>query len=113
YGGVPPFDKVKVADLKPALEGAMAEQLAEIEKITSNSAAPTFENTIAAMERSGHTLSRVAIVYGIWGSNMSTPEFRAVESEMDPKLAAFGDKITQNDALFKRIEAVYNSPAKA
>ena len=110
YGGVPPFDKVTIDDFKPALEAAMAEQLAEIDKTTADKAAPTFENTIAAMERSGHTLARAQIIYGIWGSNMSTPEFRAVESEMDPKLAGFNDKITQNEALFNRIEAVYNSP---
>jgi peptidyl-dipeptidase Dcp len=112
YGGIPPFDKIKVEDFKPALEGAMAEQLTEIDKITLDKAAPTFENTIAAMERSGHALARAQVIYGIWGSNMSTPEFRTVESEMDPKLAGFSDKITQNEALFKRIEAVYNSPEK-
>ena len=113
HGGVPAFDKVKVSDLKPALESAMAESLAEIEKIAGDPAAPTFENTIAAFERTGRTLDRVQTVYGIWGSNMSSPEFRAVESEMDPKLAGFYDKITQNAALFKRIETVYNSTEKA
>ena len=49
YGGIPPFDKVKVADFKPALETAMAENLAEVDKIASNSEPPTFENTIAAI----------------------------------------------------------------
>ena len=113
YGGVPPFDKVQVSDFKPALEAAMAENLAEIDRIAANPAAPTFENTIAAMERTGQTLDRVSVIYGIWGANLSTPEYQAVEAEMDPKLAAFNDKITQNEALFKRIEAVYNSPEKA
>src|SRR5215218_2143734 len=113
HGGVPAFDKVKVADLKPALEAAMAENLAEIDKIAGNSAAPTFENTIAELERTGRTLDRVQTIYGIWGSNMSAPEFRTIENEMDPKLAAFADKITQNEALFKRIETVYNSPEKS
>lgn len=112
-GGVPPFDRVKVADFKPALETAMAENRAEIDKIAANPEAPTFENTIAAMERGGKMLDRVSTIYGIWSSNLSTPEFRAVEEEMDPALAAFTDKITQNEALFKRIEAVYNSPEKA
>jgi peptidyl-dipeptidase Dcp len=65
------------------------------------------------MEKTGTTLDRVTTIYGIWGSNLSTPEYQAVEEEMDPKIAAFNDKITQNDALFKRIESVYNSPAKA
>jgi peptidyl-dipeptidase Dcp len=112
-GGVPPFDKVNVADLKPALEAAMTEALSEIDAIANAKAAPTFKNTIAAMERTGKTLDRVSTIYGIWGGNMSTPEFQKIESEMDQKLAEFSDKITQNAALFKRIETVYNSPKKA
>ncbi len=112
HGGLPPFDKVKVADFKPALEAAMEENLREIEKIANQTAPPTFENTLVALERTGATLDRVGTIYGIWGSNMSTPEFAKVEAEMDPKLAAHGDKITQNEALFKRIEAVYNAEMK-
>ena len=112
YGGVPPFDKVKVAHFKPALEAAMTEDLKEIDSITANTAAPDFENTIAAMERTGQTLLRVQTVYGIWSSNMSDSSFQKVEQEMEPKMAAFSDKIMQNEKLFKRIEAVYNSPDK-
>ena len=112
YGGVPPFDKVQVALFKPALETAMAENLAEIDNITRVRSAPTFENTIVALEKAGHTLDRVTTVYGIWGSTMSNAEFQAVQREMAPKLAAFNDQITQNEALFKRIETVYNSPDK-
>jgi peptidyl-dipeptidase Dcp len=112
YGGVPAFDRVRIADLKPALEQAMAENLSEVDSIANSTDAPTFENTIAALERTGRTLDRVQTIYGIWGSNMSSPEFRSVESEMDPKLAAFSDKITQNAALFRRIESIYNSPEK-
>ncbi|HSK62978.1 MAG TPA: M3 family metallopeptidase, partial [Pyrinomonadaceae bacterium] len=113
YGGVPPFDKVQVALFKPALEAAMTEQLAEIDKIASNTAAPDFENTIAALERTGRTYDRASTLYFIWASNMSTPEFQTVQREMAPRLAAFQDKITGNEALFKRIDAVYNSPAKS
>lgn len=113
YGGVPAFDKVKVEQFKPALEAAMAKNLAEIDAITANKAAPTFENTIAALEDAGRTLNAVQTYYYIWGSNMSTPEFQKVEEEMDPKLSAHFDKINQNAALFARIEAVYNSPDKA
>ena len=112
YGGVPPFDRVKVADFKPALETAMAENLTELDKIAKNSAAPTFENTIVAMERAGQTLDRVSTIYNVWGSTMASPEFQVVQREMAPKLAAFSDQITQNEPLFKRIEAVYNSPDK-
>ena len=113
YGGVPAFDKVKVEQFKPALEAAMAKNLAEIDAITANKAAPTFENTIAALEDAGRGLNDVSTYYYIWGSNMSTPEFQKVEEEMDPKLSAHYDKINQNAALFARIEAVYTSPDKA
>lgn len=113
YGGVPPFDRVQIALFKPALEAAMAEQLAETDRIANNPAAPDFENTIAALERTGHTLDRVGTLYSIWAGTMSNPDFQVVEREMAPKLAAFNDKLNQNEALFKRIEAVYNSPAKA
>lgn len=112
YGGVPPFDKVRVGDLKPALETAMEEKLSEIEKIADSTSTPTFENTIKAMERTGRTLDRVSTIYYLWGGNMATPDYQGVQREMAPRLAAFGDKITQNEALFKRIEAVYNSPVK-
>ena len=113
YGGTPPFDKVQIALFKPALEAAMTEQLKEIEQIANNPAAPDFENTITAIERTGRTLGRVLTVYGVWGATMSGPEYQAVQREMAPRLAAYNDQITQNEALFKRIEAVYNSPAKA
>jgi peptidyl-dipeptidase Dcp len=112
YGGFPPFDRVRVADFKPALEASMAENLSEVERIANDTAPPTFENTIVALERAGRSLDRVTTVYGIWSSNMNGPEFQAIQREMAPRLAAFNDKITQNAALFRRIEAVYNSPAK-
>jgi peptidyl-dipeptidase Dcp len=112
YGGLPPFDRVQVAQFKPALEAGMAENLLEIERIAEDPAAPTFDNTIAALERAGQTLERVHTIYNVFGSTMNGPEFQVVEREMAPRLAAFGDQITQNEALFKRIEAVYNSPEK-
>ncbi len=113
YGGVPPFDKVRVEQFGPALEYAMAENLAEVDRIANDPAAPTFQNTIAAMENTGRTLDRVGTIYGIWASTMNSPEFQPIEREMAPKLAAFSDQITQNEKLFHRIETVYNSPEKA
>jgi peptidyl-dipeptidase Dcp len=109
FEGVPPFDKVRVEYFKPALEAAMAEQLAEIDTIAANPAAPSFDNTIAALERAGRTLNRVATLYGIWSSTLSTPEFQAVEQEMEPRLAEFQDRINQNEKLFKRVAAVYEA----
>jgi peptidyl-dipeptidase Dcp len=112
FGGLPHFDKVKVSDFKPGLEAAMAENDAQIAAIVANKAAPTFETVIAPLEDAGRALGRAYRYYGVWSSNLSTPEFQAVEGEMDPKLAAYQDKINQNTALFAKIEAVYNSAAK-
>jgi peptidyl-dipeptidase Dcp len=112
YGGVPPFDKVEVSQFKPAIEAGIAQTLADIDAIAANAEPANFENTIAAMERSGKSLDRAAAVYGVWASTMSTDEFRAVESELEPKLAAMQDKINQNAALFARIKAVYESPER-
>ena len=109
YGGVPPFDEVQVVHFAPALEAAMAENLAEVEAIASDPAMPTFENTIVALEKSGATLDRVFTSYGVWSSTMSDDAFQAVEREVEPRLAAFSDQITQNAALFSRIESVYNN----
>jgi len=112
YRGFPPFDKVKIEDFKPAFESAMQEQLSEIDKIAGNTAPPTFENTIVPLEKSGDALDRVQTIFGIWSSTMNSSEFQPIEREITPMLAAFSDKIIQNEKLFKRIEAVYNSPEK-
>jgi peptidyl-dipeptidase Dcp len=109
YGGVPPFDQARVDQLAPALEAAMARQLAEIERIAADPAAPTFGNTLAALERTGRTLDRVSTIYGIYTSNLNDEAVEAVEREMEPKLAAFSDQITQNTKLFERIARVYET----
>ncbi|MBD3586877.1 M3 family metallopeptidase [Salinimonas sp. HHU 13199] len=109
YGGVPAFDKMKLEDLKPALEKGMALNMAEIEDIANNPNPPTFENTIAAMERAGKPLERVFTYWGIWGSNNSSPEFREIQTEMSPKISAFFTQITQNEKLFQRVKEVYES----
>ncbi|MBI1683490.1 M3 family metallopeptidase [Caulobacter hibisci] len=113
YGGVPAFDKMKVSDLTAAVDTAIARNLAEVDAIAANKDKPTFANTIAALEDTGRTLADVGCYYGIWGSNMSSPEYQAIEPAIDAKFSEIGDKITQNAALFARIEAVYNSPEKA
>ncbi|GAA4013691.1 M3 family metallopeptidase [Hymenobacter fastidiosus] len=112
YGGVPAFDQVQVAQFKPALEAAMVQNLAEVQAIAANPQVPTFENTIAALERTGQTLDQVQTAYGVWTGTLNTPELQVVQREMAPRLAAFGDQITQNTPLFRRIETVYNSPDK-
>jgi peptidyl-dipeptidase Dcp len=112
YGGVPPFDKVRVADFKPALETALAEELAEVAAIADSPKPATFANTIAALERTGRAHDRVDVIYGVWAGTLSTPEVRAVETEMEPKIAAQADQILQNPKLFARIEAVYEARDK-
>ncbi|MEL1253351.1 M3 family metallopeptidase [Flavobacterium sp. DGU38] len=109
YGGVPAFDAYKVSDFKPAIQFAIQEKLNEIDVIANNPEAPTFENTIASLERSGETISRISTVYGIYRSNLSSPEFNAVDTEMSPKFSELKDKINQNKKLFTRIETLYNS----
>ncbi len=112
HGGVPPFDKVRVADFQPALEAAMAEESAEIARIADNPAPPTFDNTILALERSGERLDRVGTIWGVWQGNVSGPEVRAVAKTMAPRMAAHGDSIVQNARLFARIDAIYRTRAK-
>ena len=109
YSGVPAFDKMDLAALKPALETGMAMSLDEIDEIAGNPEPPTFENTILAMERAGRDLDRVFSYWGIWSGNLSTPEFREIQQEMAPRLSEFRSKITQNAALFARIRSVYES----
>lgn len=107
YQGVPAFDKMTVADIKPAMEEAMELGLADIDRIANNPEPPTFENTIVEMERSGKVLDRVFTYYGIMSSNVSTPEFRDVQTELAPKISEYSSKISQNEKLFERIKAVY------
>jgi peptidyl-dipeptidase Dcp len=109
YGGVPAFDEMHLAALKPALEKGMELELAEIDAIAKNPEPATFENTIEALEGVGDDLSRVSTYRGIWSSNMSSPEFREIQMEMAPRMAEHRTKITQNQALFERIRAVYES----
>lgn len=109
YGGVPAFEKMELSQLKPALEYGMQKNLLEVEAIANNPEAPTFANTIVMLERAGDELSRVFRYWGIWSSNVNSPEFREIQKEMVPKISAFSSKITQNDKLFQRVKAVYES----
>ena len=106
YQGVPAFDKMNVADLQPAVETAMANNLAELQAIADQSEAATFANTIEAMEKTGRELNRVFTYFGIWTGNLSSPEFREVQQVLSPKLANFQSEIVQNQKLFERIKAV-------
>jgi peptidyl-dipeptidase Dcp len=110
--GVPPFDAVQIDAFGEALQAAMDQQLAEVDAIAGSDHVATFSNTIDALERTGRSFDRVLAVFSVWRNNMSSAPFREIEREMAPRLAAFWDRITQNEALFRRIEVVWNSPEK-
>ncbi len=109
HGGVPAFDQMDLDLLQPAMDAAMAMELEEVEAIASNPDPPTFENTILALERGGADLQRALVYYRIWGANLSSPEYRAIQQEMAPKLSKHRSAIRQNEALFQRVKAIYES----
>ncbi len=109
HGGLPPFDKIKVVDFKPALMKAMDLHRKEIAAITDSKDPPTFANTIAAYEDSGRPLNRASVLMGVYTSTMNGKEMQVIETEMSPVLAAYGDEITQNEKLFARIKAVHDA----
>ena len=113
YGGVPPFDRARIGDFKPAILKAMDMQRAEIAAIVGNTDAPTFENTLVALEDSGRPLGRVTSILRTFTSAKNDKAMQAVEQEMAPVLAAFEDEIVQNEALFQRIKAVWDGRAEA
>ncbi|MGW1456651.1 M3 family metallopeptidase [Salegentibacter agarivorans] len=109
YASVPAFDKMQVELVKPAMLKAMDAHLAEIEKITQNPEPATFENTIVPFEDSGDLLNRVFTYYGIFSSNVSSPEFREIQRELSPEISEYSSKISQNTELFERIKTVYEN----
>ena len=103
----PPFDRIKDADYQPALEAGRVEQLKEIEAIAENPAAPTFENTVVAMEKSGRLLDRVEAAFdGVTGAN-TNPTLEKVQEIEAPKNAAHQDAIYLNEKLFARVKAIH------
>jgi peptidyl-dipeptidase Dcp len=103
----PRFDLVQDGDFREAFTAGMAEQLAEVQAIAKNPEAPTFENTLVALERSGATLTRVNHVFGALNGSNTDDELQKIEEEMAPKLAAHADAILLDSALFARVDAVY------
>ena len=113
YGGIPRFDKVKAADFKPAFAKSMDMLRAEIRAITTNNAAPTFDNTVVPFEDAGRPYGRVSNFFGVYTSTMNDKTMQKIEEEMSPVLAAFGDEIIQNEALFGRLKAVHDARTAA
>ncbi len=103
----PPFDQIVTADFKPAYTEALAQHRAEIAAIGDNSAAPTFDNTIVALERSGQPLRRVEMVFGQLSSAATNDELQAVERDVVVLVARHWNEIFLNPKLFARIDALY------
>jgi peptidyl-dipeptidase Dcp len=110
YGGVPPWHEVDPAEFQSAMERAMEMELDEINAITSTNDAPTFENTIVALEKSGQALSRLTAMYHVHTSNLNLGPMPDIESAIEPKLARHADMITQNPLLFDRVNQIHQSP---
>lgn len=110
--GIPPFEKIENKHYMPAFDAGISEHKAEIEKIVSNTDAPTFENTILAMEYSGKLLTKVSQVFFNLTEANTNDELQNIAKEISPKLSLHEDEILLNDKLFQRVKAVYDQKDK-
>jgi peptidyl-dipeptidase Dcp len=106
--GVPPFAEIRTEHFRPAILKGILESRAEIAAIVDNPEAPTFDNTILALERSGKSLNKVMGVFGNLSSTDTNPEIQALEAEIYPMLSTERDAVTFNPKLFARVKAVYD-----
>lgn len=105
--GMPPFDRIRIADYEPAIDAALAEARQEVAAITHNPEAPTFANTVVALERSGTALDNIAEIFFALHSAETSPEMDEAAERIEAKLVAYANDINLDPALFARIEAVY------
>jgi peptidyl-dipeptidase Dcp len=105
--GIPPFEAIALEHYRPAFDAGVAEQRARVEAIARDSAEPTFDNTIAALETSGKTLKQVGGVFFNLAGAHTNEAIQAIEREMAPVLAKHRNAIFMNEALFRRVEALY------
>lgn len=113
FAGVPPWDQVKPELFPEAFQYGIDEQRREVLAIADNPEPPTFANTVEALERSGERLDRINNIFGVMTSNVTTPEYQALDKSWSPKLAAAYDEIVLNPKLFQRIKAVYEGRASS
>ncbi len=106
--GIAPFGDIRIEDYRPAFERALAENRAEIEAIAANPEAPTFANTIDALETGGHALDRLCGVFFNLAGSDATDAIQAIQREMAPVLAQHGNAITLDHRLFARVKALYD-----
>jgi len=108
---LPPFDRIRDSDYRPAFEAGMAEELRQVAAIAHNPESPTFANTIVALERSGQLLERVAATFSNLNACNTDPEMQRIDTEMAPLLTAQRDAIHLNPALWSRVDELYNRRA--
>lgn len=106
---IPPFEQIQYEHYMPALKAGIEKHNAEIDAIVNNSDAPTFDNTILALDRSGRDLNRVVAVFANLTESNSSPEFIEIASEFEPMLARHSDEVAMNQALFERIKTLYDN----
>ena len=109
YGGVPPWNLVRSEEFVDAFDTAIAMAQEDVQAIADNPDAPTFENTIVALEKAGRALNRLESIFGVYASNLNVGPIPDIERAVAPKLSEYSDSVYQNSKLFERIEAVYES----
>jgi peptidyl-dipeptidase Dcp len=107
----PPFDRIRDDDYLPAIDAGMRQHLAEVERIAGQREAPTFENTLVAIERSGQLLTRALKTLGVVAGANTNDTLQAVQRDLAPRLAAHSDAILLNDRLFARVRDLYDRRA--
>ena len=105
----PNFDAIEFKHFEPAFERGMEEHMAEIEAIATNSADPTFQNTIVEMEKAGEILGRVSSVFYNLSSSNSSDEIRELQGKLAPKMASHRDNIMLNADLFARVKQLFDT----
>lgn len=105
--GLPPFARIEAAHFAPAFEAALAEHRAELDRIATQAESPSFENTIAAFDRSGRLLARLEHLFYTLGASATSPELQAAQRALAAPLAAHGNAVYMHAALFKRVDALY------
>src|SRR5690606_28292062 len=108
---VPPYEKIKNEHFRPAFEEALKQHNQEIDSIVNNSAEPTFDNTIVALENAGSLLGNVSRVFGNLNSANTNDSIQAIDKDLAPVFSAHRDEISLNEKLFARVKAVYENRA--
>ncbi len=111
YEGVPPWDRVKVAQFPAAFQAAMQASKAEFEAMLAKPEAITFDNTITASELSGEKIGRLFSIWGVHSSNLSNPEVRKIQAEWEPKVSAFFSELALDARYFQRVKYLYDQRA--